>query len=175
MDSKRTSYLILIVLAIAWCSLLFIPPLVAALEAPSTQLSQLAYRFFSRICHQYPSRSLHVFGHPLAVCARCSAIYFGFLGGFFVASFRSGSEPKRITAWLTFVLLPMFIDVVLDGIGIHASNMFTRISTGLIFGIGSGIILAPVFTDAAGFVVSKLSFPDNHVRLFRKHEHAKAG
>jgi len=166
--------LILIVLAIAWCSLLFIPPLVAALEAPSTQLSWLAYRFFSRICHQYPSRSLHVFGHPLAVCARCSAIYFGFLAGLFVAAFRSSAEPKRITVWLTFVLLPMLIDVILDGIGVHASTMFTRISTGLIFGIGSGIILAPLFADAVDPIVSKLSFSGTHVQLFRKPEHAKA-
>ncbi len=175
MDSKRTSHLILIVLALAWCSLLFIPPLVVAFEAPSTQLSQLAYRFFSRICHQYPSRSLHAFGHPLAVCARCSAIYFGFLGGFFVAAFRSSGEPKRITAWLTFFLLPMFIDVILDGVGVHASSMFTRIFTGLIFGIGSGIILAPVFAEAVGLIVSKLSFRDNHVPLFGKHQHAKTG
>ena len=175
MGSKRTSYLILFALAITWCSLLLAPPLVAVLEGPSAEFSHLAYRFFSRICHQYDSRSLHIFGNPLAVCARCSAIYFGFLGGIFIAALRSNTEWRRIVLWLTLVLLPMLTDVVLDGIGVHASNSFTRISTGLIFGIGSGIVLAPLFADALHVIVSKTAFRSNVVKPSQEPEHAKAG
>ncbi len=173
MGLKRAPYFVLFTTVLIWCSLLFAPPLLSALEAPT--LSHVAYRFFSRICHQYDARSLHVLGYPLAVCARCSAIYFGFLGGMLVAALCPTRERRRFTLWLLLVLLPVLIDVVLDGTGVHASNVFTRISTGLIFGIGSGVALAPLFAEVLDLFLSKITLRSNFVKFSQERENAEAG
>ena len=56
----------------AWC--------VAILAAPLWNLAPV-YLFFSIICHQQPARSWIIAGEPLAVCIRCTAVYFGFFAG----------------------------------------------------------------------------------------------
>src|SRR5512132_564232 len=38
------------------------------------------YQAFSHVCHQAADRSLFVAGSQLAVCARCTGLYFGFAG-----------------------------------------------------------------------------------------------
>ncbi|MBI4457023.1 MAG: DUF2085 domain-containing protein [Acidobacteria bacterium] len=53
-----------------WCSAILLPTLISA---------DALRLFFAPICHQIPQRSLWLFGKPLAVCARCSGFYFGFL------------------------------------------------------------------------------------------------
>jgi uncharacterized membrane protein len=58
--------------AALWCS--------AILAAPYWDVAPL-YMFFSIICHQQPARSWTIAGEPLAVCIRCTAIYFGFFAG----------------------------------------------------------------------------------------------
>ena len=52
----------------------------AILAAPVWNMAPL-YMFFSIICHQQPARSWTIAGEPLAVCIRCTAIYFGFFAG----------------------------------------------------------------------------------------------
>jgi len=61
---------ILIIGAALWCA--------AIVAAPLFQVPVI-YDFFSRICHQNPARSWFLFDEPLAVCIRCTSIYFGFL------------------------------------------------------------------------------------------------
>lgn len=168
---KRTSSLILLAAALVWCEFILLPPIVATLEAPSTEIPRLCYQFFSRICHQDDSRSVHIFGHQLAVCARCSSIYFGFFGGVLFATLLSLRETKRFSIWFRAILLPILIDVLLDSIGIHSSNFFTRITTGLIFGVGSGIFLTPIWVEALDLFLFHTS---RHVNFDKVHPNAKA-
>jgi len=62
---------------ILWC--------LAIVAAPLFHLTPI-YLFFSAICHQLPARSWHIHGEPLAVCIRCTAIYYGFLAGLLTLS-----------------------------------------------------------------------------------------
>src|SRR5262245_3986871 len=66
---KNKTYAALVVGSTLWC--------MSILAAPLFGLDSV-YSFFSRICHQDPIRSWHVAGEPLAVCIRCSSIYFAF-------------------------------------------------------------------------------------------------
>ncbi len=57
---------------------LALAPLAAPLLAASHPLAALLIRdFFSRLCHQDPSRSFMLEGSPVAVCVRCLGIYWG--------------------------------------------------------------------------------------------------
>jgi uncharacterized membrane protein len=72
----------------------------------------VVYQFFSIICHQDPARSLHVLGEPLAVCTRCTGIYFGF-----AASLWLGLHMNARWLRFAFVLAVaefVFARVVLD-------------------------------------------------------------
>ena len=106
------------------------------------------YQFYSHICHQFDSRSLHVCGHKFAVCARCTAIYAGFFVGVVLFPFAAASLRKKSFAWLFLAAVPMMIDVGLDLIHIHASTMMTRLATGGVFGVGAALFLAPVIIEA---------------------------
>lgn len=58
--------------AAIWCFLI--------VAAPLFDLGWV-YQFFAFICHQNPLRSWSLGSGPLAVCIRCTSIYFGFLLG----------------------------------------------------------------------------------------------
>jgi uncharacterized membrane protein len=72
---KRPAQSALVVCTLLWC--------LAIVAVPLWDLTPV-YLFFSTICHQIPSRSWHIYGEPLGLCIRCTAISFGFLSGLLV-------------------------------------------------------------------------------------------
>lgn len=72
---KRPLQLALILFTIVWC--------LAIVAAPLFHLAPV-YLFFSRICHQIPSRTWHIYGAPLGLCIRCTSLSLGFLAGMFL-------------------------------------------------------------------------------------------
>ena len=154
---KRTlPYNILLVATFLWCALLFLPPVAASIEASSSSISSTCYKFFSLICHQYDSRSLHVFGWKLAVCARCFGVYLGFLIGVLVVPFFYPRNFSKIILWLTVAVLPMMLDVLLDVVQIHVSNLITRMTTGAFFGIVAAAVLTPIFEEGCSELITQL-------------------
>jgi uncharacterized membrane protein len=101
-----------------WC--------LAIVAAPLFHLTPV-YLFFSAICHQLPTRSWHLHGEPLAVCIRCTAIYWGFLAGLLVLSKPSARFFKIALVvtgaeWLlAFVLFDSQILRALSGLLLGAS------------------------------------------------------
>ena len=133
-------YYALLIAVLIWCGAIVMPPLAASSQP---LISRVGYRFFALLCHQEDARSLHLLGYPLAVCARCSAIYFGFLLGIILSPFFSpgvASFPRL--AWV-IAIMPMLLDVGADVIGVHASSLGTRIASGAFFGAASALILTP--------------------------------
>ena len=72
---KRAVRSALILSTAVWCLAIFMAPLFQS--AP-------IYFFFSRVCHQLPDRSWHLFGEQLGLCIRCTSLSLGFLGGLFL-------------------------------------------------------------------------------------------
>jgi hypothetical protein len=66
---RNKTYAALLAGSTLWC--------VSIIAAPTLGLPWV-YDFFSRICHQNPARTWHLGGEPLAVCIRCTSIYFAF-------------------------------------------------------------------------------------------------
>src|SRR5260221_9411438 len=71
-------YFAIVAAVFLWCAALVTIPLA---RAAGVSAASRGYDFFSHICHQEDARSLHFAGYPMAVCARCSAIYFAFFLG----------------------------------------------------------------------------------------------
>jgi len=108
-------------------------------------MGELVYSVFRPICHQIDERSLMLFGEPLAVCARCSGIYFAFLlGTLLYPAVRRIDNPVMPPRWLLLVaLLPMLADVIPGMIGIHDVSILTRVITGGIFGLVLPFVILP--------------------------------
>jgi uncharacterized membrane protein len=94
------------------------------------------YRAFGAVCHQLPERSYFIDGHKLAVCSRCTGIYFGF--GFalllypLIRSLRRIDMPAR--KWLLLAVLPLAIDFSLTLFGIWENTHTSRLLTGALLG-----------------------------------------
>jgi len=111
------------------------------------------YHAFSYVCHQLPERSFHLLGHPLAVCSRCTGLYFGFA----IASLmyplvrslsRTDTPPRR---WLLLAAVPMAVDVGVDVIGVWQNTYYSRLATGLILGSTAAFYVVPGMIDLLNF------------------------
>jgi len=135
--SSTTTYLAILGGTIVWCLAFVLPPVFLPAGGAWAVTANVAYSFFHPICHQLKDRSLLISGEPLAVCARCCAIYFGFLLGTIihppVTSRGLAIQDKRLI--LVASVVPMCLDVMLDIAGIHASTTVTRLMTGSLFGL----------------------------------------
>ena len=94
MRYARLTYAVILSGAAAWCALLLVAPAAASVPANLRRLGALLYGLFSPLCHQIDARSFHLCGEPLAVCGRCSAIYFGFLSGTIIYPFATEFAPR---------------------------------------------------------------------------------
>lgn len=105
------------------------------------------YRVFSKICHQYSSRSFFIENHPLPVCARCTGIYAGFLIGT-IAFLMTGRGP-RISHRLFWLVasLPMLLDVAGSLAGLWEGSLAIRAMTGLVFGAAAGFVVMRIVPE----------------------------
>lgn len=141
----RWMYALLLLIGLAWLAVIFLPPWLMANGHSFSAVS--LYRGLSSICHQIPERSFRLSGFPLAVCSRCTGIYFGFIVGLgLYPFFRSLSEqeaPRRF--WLFVAVLPMLADVGGDYIGLFSNTFFSRVATGLLVGATAAFFLLPAW------------------------------
>ena len=89
---------------------------------------------FRALCHGIPARCLELWNVPMPICARCTAIYAGLLGGivlFLILPRIQGLIARRI---LAFAAVPMFIDGLTQLAGLRESTNLLRIETGLLAG-----------------------------------------
>lgn len=99
---------------------------------------------YSPLCHQIPERTLFLAGVPMAVCARCAAIYLAFTAAVAFACLRPGATVLRrlsplILLWL---LVPMLADVASDAARIWHSTYSSRMLTGAVAGCALGLFAA---------------------------------
>lgn len=127
-------YVITLAGIITWIAAVF---LAAYLKSQSSPLSGFIYAIFSPTCHQIPSRCFTAFGYPVAVCARCLGIYFGFLFGTFIFPFTKGFAEPTLPPAKTFILvsIPISVDTAGNLLGIWTSSDWVRCLTGNVWGL----------------------------------------
>ena len=148
-------YIVFTILVAFWCAGILAAP--AMKHSGFNGSADMAYTFFSRVCHQSDMRSFHVEGEKFGVCIRCSAIYFGFFFGLVLMPFfgvlkrKSMPKPMLILA----VIIPMVVDVMLNDTGLHGSTVMTRVVTGLFFGGGMSWCVVPIFIEACSQIICR--------------------
>jgi uncharacterized membrane protein len=160
MRFARITYAVILSGTAAWCALIVLAPAATA-SAGFVPFGGVLYAFFSPLCHQIDTRSFHLFGEPLAVCGRCSAIYFGFLSGTiaypFARNLLRGARPGM--SFLTVAAAPMILDVMLEVTGLHESSNALHAVTGAWFGVLIPFLIIP---GAVEGISQLLSQPNPH-------------
>jgi uncharacterized membrane protein len=96
--------------------------------------------WFGLHCQRDPARTLSVLGVPLAVCARCSGLYFGLgIGALLRWPLLS---PRALRFWVLGAAALMLIDVALETRGIHGAWAAGRLLTGVLLAYPIGAALA---------------------------------
>lgn len=126
------------------------------LELGLKPIAKWIYFIYSFSCHQFDSRSIHLFDYQLGWCARDTAIWSSFFLGALIIKYIN-IKPIKIY-WLIPFVVPIAMDggiqtifTVLDvnpvgintGDPLYISNNFVRFLTGAIFGIGLSLWIAP--------------------------------
>jgi uncharacterized membrane protein len=120
--------------SLLWLGGILLAPYLASRSSP---WADLAYFFYRPVCHQIADRSLVGFGQPLAVCARCTGIYLGFLVGLgiypFIRGWRRPALPSGRLFWL--VSVPIGLDTAAHFLGLWDTSNTARLATGILWGI----------------------------------------
>jgi len=150
-DGSSTA--IRLILPLSWaliCAATIAAPLLAT--SPRPLAGGLLYLFFSGICHQIPERSFFLNGHPLAVCHRCSGIYFGL----FLGSLISGKAFPRFLSiprrrwWVLAGAVPLVVDALGPMLGFWTNSPLSRAATGALFGIMVSSLLHSAVEELSG-------------------------
>jgi uncharacterized membrane protein len=129
------------------CLLILAPAFLAAHSCFTP--AAFAYIFFSPVCHQIPERSFYLWGHPLAVCQRCSGIYFGLLLALLLPLDKClrFCSPLRRRICVLCMSAPIMLDALLPYLGIWSSTYISRFVTGLFFGSLSAVLLSRALSE----------------------------
>ncbi|HEY0006662.1 MAG TPA: DUF2085 domain-containing protein [Pyrinomonadaceae bacterium] len=112
-------------------------------------MAAMIYSAFGYVCHQISERSFHLEGHALAVCARCTGIYAGFLLGTLlyplVRPLKNLETPARL--WLFVAIMPLAIDWTLGVLNIWSNTHLSRFITGAFFSAVCAFFVVPGLLD----------------------------
>ena len=146
-DQARRVWTTTLIVILAWVGFIIAAPVF--LSGGFVTASSPIYTFFSYICHQIPERSLHLVGHQMAVCSRCSGVYLGLLLGMLAYPlWRQLYEIEPIPRfWLFLSLVPITIDWSLTVFGIWENTHGSRLITGLILGFACSTYIVPALVE----------------------------
>jgi len=114
-------------------------PVLTRYVPASAPLERAASAWFGLHCQRDPARSLSLWGVTLAVCARCSGIYFGLGMGALVR--RPQLTPRALRFWVLAAAAFMLLDVALEARGLHAPSAALRVLTGVLLAYPVGVAL----------------------------------
>ena len=138
--------------AAVWVAAIVAAPV--AIHGPSTVVSRGAaavYLAASLVCHQRPERSFSLQGRPLAVCARCAALYVAALAGGVCALLLGIAAPEAAGARLLLALaaLPTLATWSIEHAGIAPLSNVIRALAALPLGFAAGaLVIGILLADA---------------------------
>ncbi len=149
---------VIIAFVAVWCAGIVLSPLISMIHPAGESLSNFLYKFYGVVCHQFDSRSFHVYDHPFTVCIRCTSIYFGFLIALIGVRCSSKLYEKEYNPVLVLIssLVPMLLDVACSFTPFYEISIPSRMISGTIFGIGLALLLHRSLTETiSSLILSK--------------------
>lgn len=105
------------------------------------------YTLFRGICHQKAHRCFELFGFPMAICARCTSIYFGIAIGALFLPVLNSENRRRYLILLGVSSALIGIDVACGYLHLYNNIFATRIITGCFWGLPLGAMLVNAVQD----------------------------
>jgi len=96
------------------------------------------------ICHRLPERTFKVRDHYFPVCSRCTGVYIGAFSYYIFVYFVYVPYNLIVILAAILMIVPTFSDGLTQFFGFRESNNALRFSTGLIAGIGLGILIKSI-------------------------------
>lgn len=93
------------------------------------------------ICHRKPERSFIIKGHQFPVCARCTGFYISLIIYFTYTYYFYVDYNFALLTLAIILLIPAGIDGLTQFLKQRESNNILRFTTGLLGGLGLGIII----------------------------------
>jgi uncharacterized membrane protein len=134
-------------LALGGFALCPLVPLLTRAWPAAAPLERALSIWFELHCERDPARTLSIGGVPLAVCARCTGIYFGIGLGALLR--KPTLSALRLRLWVGIGAALMLLDVMLEERGLHGSLPALRLLSGALLaypvgaGLGAAIARAP--------------------------------
>jgi uncharacterized membrane protein len=98
--------------------------------------ASMQWRLMFRIlCHGRPERCLSLWGVPMPICARCTAIYAGFLAGVIVFRIVPRLQERTARYVLMVAVAPMALDGLTQLARLRESTNELRLESGLAAGV----------------------------------------
>ena len=138
-SARRTpeAWRLLLLASLASSALWPMLPLLTKHVPACAALEHAANFWFDLHCQRDPARTLSLLGVPLAVCARCSGIYFGLGAG--AALRRPALTPGALRLWVLGAAALMLLDVTLEAHGLHAPWAPERVLSGVLLAYPVGV------------------------------------
>jgi len=95
----------------------------------------------SLICHRKPERTFNIKGHYFPVCSRCTGIHIGAIFYYLLVYFLYIDYNIYLISMASLMAIPTFIDGFTQLLGYRESNNTLRFFTGLLAGIGLGLLI----------------------------------
>ena len=135
-----------LVLAVFIFNLLTISPVIFV-NLGLNKFAKIIYCYFSPLCHQIDSRSFHINGVKLAVCSRCSLIYFGALIGVLIFPIVNRHNfVKNGNLLLIVGLLPSVVEFSLEKF-VGLEIVIFKVLSSLFLGGIVGVVLSHQIID----------------------------
>ena len=96
------------------------------------------------VCHRIPERTFQINGHYFPVCSRCTGFYLSLFSYFVYTFFNYVDYNGQLIAFAILLLLPSFFYFFSQLLGFRNSNNSLRFFTGILGGLGLGIIIKAV-------------------------------
>lgn len=96
------------------------------------------------ICHRKPERSFFIKGYQFPVCARCTGFYISLIIYYIYAYYNYVHYNMYLLIFAVLLLVPAFLDGLTQFKGFRESNNFLRLISGLLGGLGLGIIIKAI-------------------------------
>ena len=94
---------------------------------------------FRLMCHGRVERCFLLFGEPMPVCARCTGVYLGMLGGIALFWLIPMLRERVMRGFAFAAVVPLALDGVTQLAGLRESTNSLRVATGLIAGLAFGL------------------------------------